>query len=117
MKKKKVLLALLASVCVAASASAFAACNTNGDARDSALYGAYQSYVESTDNPMSYEEWVADILDKLANGGIAGPKGEQGAPGKGIKNIEIVEDGGKKYLHIIYDDDTYEDVELETDEG
>lgn len=91
MKKKKVLLALLASLCVAASATAFAACNntTGGDVRDEALYAAYQTYAEGVDNPVSYEDWVASILDQLKNGGIQGPKGEHGDDGVGIVDVEI----------------------------
>lgn len=117
MKKKKILLALLASVCVAAGASAFAACNNNGDSHDSALYAAYQTYKESTDNPMSYSEWVEDILEKIANGGLPGPKGDQGVTGKGIKNIELLEDEDGKYFFITFTDNTNEKVYLENNEG
>lgn len=114
MKKKKVLLALLASVCVAAGASAFAACSDNGGSSyDPALYAAYQTYKESTPDPMSYNEWLEDILDKLANGGIEGPKGETGEKGVGIKNIEISEDG--KFFHITFTDGTTQDVPIENE--
>ena len=119
MKKKKVLLALLASVCVAAGASAFAACNNDkGDTRDPALYAAYQTYAENTDNPMKYEDWLADILDKLANGGIEGPKGDKGDAGVGVKNVELKEDeSGKKYFHFTFTDGSTKDVDIENDEG
>ena len=121
MKKKKLLLALLASACIAAGASAFAACDKDsGDTHDSALYAAYQTYKESVDNPMEYDKWLADILDKLANGGIEGPKGDKGdtgAAGKGIKNIELLEDSEGKYFRFTYTDDTTKDVRIENKEG
>lgn len=105
MKKKKVLLAIFASLCVAASAATFAACqNANTDPTpDPALYAAYQTYAEGKDDPMSYEEWVADILDLLAQGGLQGPAGENG---KGVKDINIVERDGKKYFEFVFTDDS-----------
>ena len=117
MKKKKVLLALLASVCVAAGASAFAACKDNsGDTRDPALYAAYQTYAADKDDPMTYEEWLADILDKLAAGGIEGPKGDKGATGKGVQDVELLEDDDGKYFHFTFTDGSTKDVYID-DEG
>ena len=83
MKKRKLFIALLASLCVTASAAGIAACSGGGDAPtyDPALYAAYQSYADSTQNPKSYEEWVADILAQLTSGGTQGPQGEQGSEG------------------------------------
>lgn len=100
MKKKKVLLALLASLCVGASATAFAACQEGnvGDVKDPALYAAYQTYAESKgDDALSYEEWVNSIIEMLEAGGIQGPAGDNGENGKdgvGIVDVEIEIRGG-----------------------
>lgn len=109
MKKKKILLALLASLCVAASATAFAACNDSGTAPDTALYAAYQAYAQTLDNPLPYEEWVTDILEQLANG-VEGPQGEHGEDGVGIKDVNIIEKDGKQYFQFVFTDDTTKDV-------
>lgn len=105
MKKKKVLLAIFASLCVAASAATFAACqNTNTDPMpDPALYAAYQTYAEGKEDPMTYEEWVADILDLLEQGGPQGPAGKDG---KGVQDINVVERDGKKYFEFVFSDGT-----------
>lgn len=111
MKKKKILLAVLASLCVAASATAFAACQeNNGEAKDEALYAAYQTYAEKVDNPLSYEDWVENILDMLKNGGVEGPKGDRGEDGLGIKDINIVEKEGKLYFRFTMTNDSVIDV-------
>lgn len=112
MKKKKVLLALLASACVAASAMAFAACQDNGNqsANDPALYAAYQTYAADKTDPMSYDEWVANIIDQLKNGGIQGPKGDRGEEGVGIKDVNIVEKDGKLYFRFTLSNGSEVDV-------
>ena len=127
MKKKKVLIALLASLCVTASAAGLAACKdtntSDGPTYDPALYAAYQTYVssfaESEEQPKSYEEWVADILAQLASKpekGEPGPQGPEGPAGElgdngengvdgedgvGIEDISLWEDSsGKQYLQF-----------------
>lgn len=109
MKKKKVLLALLASACIVASATAFAACEETGDVRDPALYAAYQTYAEGNDDAMTYEEWVADILDKLEKGG---PEGPEGPAGVGVVDVTLVEEGGVKYIRFVYSDGTHTDLPM-----
>lgn len=122
MKKKKILLAVLASVCVAAGAAGIAACSTggSGDTRDPALYAAYQTYAAETENPKTYEEWVADLLKQLGAGGSQGQegsKGPQGDPGErgddgedgidgedgvGIDDVKKVEINGKEYFEFLF---------------
>lgn len=103
MKKKKVLLAIFASLCVAASASALAACS-NGNSQDAALYSAYETYAESTDNPMSYDEWVADIIDQLVNGGRV----------VGVEDVSIIEDeNGTKCFLFTFTDGTSKTVPVD----
>ena len=119
MKKRKLFVALLASACIAASMAGIAAC-TEGDGHDPALYGAYQTYCNSTENPKSYEEWIGDILAKLASGELQGPKGEVGPEGPegpegergnagmdgvGVKDVRIWKDAdGKEYFEFEFTD-------------
>lgn len=122
MKKRKLFIALLASLCVTASAAGIAACSSNGDGPtyDPALYAAYQSYADSTQNPKSYEQWVADILAQLTSGGTQGPQGDMGPQGPAGITGENGLDGldgdsiksittwthpttGKEYLEFLFD--------------
>lgn len=102
MKKKKALLALLASLCVAGSAAAFAACSDNGgeSTYDPAMYAAYQTYAPSG---MTYEEWVDSIVLQLANGGNVGPAGQNGV---GIEDVDMVVENGTTYLVFTFTDGT-----------
>lgn len=119
MRKKRILLALLASACIAVSATGIAAC-TEGDGHDPALYGAYQTYANSTENPKSYEDWIADILAKLASGELQGPQGEigpegpegpeggrgnEGKDGVGVVDVRLWKDAdGKEYFEFVFTD-------------
>ena len=101
MKKKKALLALLASLCVAGSAATFAACtNGNESAYDPAMYAAYQTYAPEG---MTYEEWVDSIVLQLANGGSVGPAGQNGV---GITDVEMIVENGTTYLVFTFSDGT-----------
>lgn len=113
MKKKKILLAVLASLCVAAGAAGITACSGGGgEAHDPALYAAYQTYATETENPKTYEEWVADLLARLGAGGSQGsegPQGERGDDGEdgidgedgvGIDDVKMVEIEGKQYFEF-----------------
>lgn len=103
MKKKKIILALLASLCVAAGAAGIAACSNSGTpSRDPTLYAAYQTYAESTENPKTYEEWLADILAKFAEGGEQGPKGEPGEDAVSIEKVNLITINGKAYYEFIF---------------
>ena len=117
MKKKKVLLALLASLCVAASATAFAACQNNTTSEptpDPALYAVYQTYAAGEEEPMSYEAWIDNLLEMIANGGYEGPAGENGKDGVGIKDINIVSDAnGNKSFKFTYTDGTEKTVPID----
>lgn len=112
MKKKKLFIALLASLCISAGAAGLVACsNDKGEAYDPALYAAYQRYAESTENAKSYEEWVADILDKLASGGAQGTQGERGPQGDdgergddGIDGIDGIDGVGIEDISYWYDE-------------
>ncbi|MCH5146794.1 MAG: hypothetical protein J1F61_02165 [Clostridiales bacterium] len=102
--KRKIILALLASLCVAASAAGIAACSSknSGTAHDPALYAAYQKYVESTDDPVGYEEWLEDILDKFYGGGEQGSQGNVGDTGDSIKTWKIVTINEKEYYEFTF---------------
>ena len=102
--KKKIILALLASVCVAASAAGIAACTSknNGPTHDPALYAAYQAYRESADNPMSYEAWLAYILDQFYAGGDKGAQGDTGDAGDSIESVNILTISEKQYYEFTF---------------
>ena len=115
MKKRKILVALLASLCVSAGAAGLAACSDNKDYHDPALYAAYQAYVRAAgDNAMTYEDWFADIMNKLLKGGLDGAQGPQGEPGDdgvdgidgedgvGIEDVNIIDIDGKDYFEFIF---------------
>lgn len=114
MKKKKVILAMLASLCIAASATAFAACEdtTSGDTKDPALYAAYQTYAEGNDDALDYDEWVASIIDMLYDGGIEGPKGDDGQDGISIVDVDIVVKEGVKYFVFTLSNGDTKEVEI-----
>lgn len=126
MKKKKVIVALLASLCVSAGAAGLAACTPkDADGHDSAIYGIYMQYCEAAESngetPKSYEEWIKSILG--SSGGIdgqqgpKGDKGDQGDPGErgddgvdgvdgidgdGIDDIQKVNINGKEYFEFTF---------------
>ncbi len=116
MKKKKIFIALLASLCISAGAAGLAACKPDGaEGRDSALYNLYQKYCETTDSPASYEEWLGQVLASIGqpgepgNPGEPGEPGEQGDPGEdgedgldgdGIEDITLREIDGKQYFEF-----------------
>lgn len=104
MKKKKIILAVLASLCVATSAAGIAACSNSGTApsRDPTLYAAYQVYAQSTDNPLSYTEWVADIIAKFTEGGEKGPQGDKGEDAQTLKEVKLINVNGKEYYEFIF---------------
>lgn len=123
MKKKRIFLAVLASMCVAAGAAGLAACGGNNDAHDPALYAAYQTYAAENENAKPYEEWVADILSKLGatgeqgDDGQQGDKGDKGDPGErgddgmdgldgedgvSIDDVKMVELNGKQYFEFTF---------------
>ena len=102
MKKSKIFAALALSACMALGTFSFVACSpksgnngggNNGsgitDTRDPQIDEIYQLYVASAtasgEEPMSYEEWYADLLAnaKGAKGdnGDKGDKGDNGADG------------------------------------
>lgn len=96
MKKKKILVAVLASLCVAAGAAGIAACSSGGSAQDSALYAAYQTYVSQTADPLSYEDWLADIIEKF----YSSPEGPAGEQGTVVESIQIVTSNRKQYYEF-----------------
>ena len=102
--KKKIILALLASLCVAASAAGITACSNkdSGSTRDPALYAAYQAYAADKDDPMTYEEWLADILAKFESGGEQGPQGDVGDAGDSIETVNIITISDKDYYEFIF---------------
>ena len=104
MKKKKIILALLASLCVATGAASVAGCASGGNAptHDPALYAAYQQYAENTDNPLSYEEWLADIIAQFEAGGEKGPQGDRGEDAATVKEVKIINVNGKEYYEFIF---------------
>lgn len=104
MKKKKLILALLASVCVATGAAGIAACgaDVSGPTRDPAIYAAYEDYTKTTDNPLSYEEWLADIIAKYEAGGEKGPVGNDGEDGVTIEDVNIITINGTQYYEFIF---------------
>lgn len=107
MKKKKIILAVLASLCVTAGAVGIAACTTSGTTHDPALYAIYQEYAQSTENPLDYEDWLADVLAKFEQGGQKGPNGNNGKDGeKGvtIEDVKLRTIDGKKYYEFIFSD-------------
>lgn len=124
MKGKRILIAAMASLCVAACAAGITACAPDPESgRDPALNAAYQTYVSQTEEPKSYDEWVADLLDKLAAGGTQGNQGEQGETGErgddgddgidgengrdgedgvSIIDVKIIELNGKQYFEFTF---------------
>ncbi len=123
MKKKRILLAALASICVAAGAAGMAACSNGGETHDPALYAAYQSYAATVENAPSYEDWIAELLSKLNDGGQKGDagdkgdKGDKGDPGEsgydgkdgvdgedgvGVDDVKMVEINGKQYFEFTF---------------
>lgn len=103
MKKKKIIVALLASVCIAAGAAGIAACS-GGDTSptyDPTLYAAYQKYTQTTDNPLSYEAWIADIITKFEAGGEKGENGFDGEDGATVKTINLININGKEYYEFV----------------
>ena len=125
MKKSKIFAALALSACMALGATGLIACspnnggtNGNGDSgytqeTDDPIMKVYKAYVTSAqangEEPMSYEEWYADLLanakgDK-GDKGEKGEKGDKGDTGVGIKTIEI-KDG--KYVITFTDGETIE---------
>lgn len=94
MKKKKVILAVLASLCVAASSVGITACSGGGSTQDPALYAAYQTYASSTDDPMTYEQWVAYVLDQIANNNSSGEDSSF------IEEVNSITINGKKYFEF-----------------
>lgn len=104
MKKKKIILALLASLCVATGAAGVAGC-TSGDSaatHDPALYAAYQQYADNTDNPLSYEEWLAEIIAEFEAGGEKGPQGDRGEDAATVKEVNLINVNGKEYYEFIF---------------
>ena len=115
MKKKKIFIALLASLCVSAGAAGLAACKPeSAEGRDSALYNLYQKYCETTDSPASYEEWLGQVLASIGQPGKQGEPGEPGEPGEqgeqgedgldgdGIEDISLKEIDGKQYFEFVF---------------
>lgn len=115
MKKKKLFVALLASLCVATGAAGIAACSSGGgETHDPALYAAYQTYAAENENPKTYEEWVADILSKLGSTGSQGAQGDpgergddgedgiDGEDGVGIDDVKKVVIGEKEYFEFLF---------------
>lgn len=103
MKKKKLILALLASVCVATGAAGVAACTGGGaTSRDPAIFAAYEDYTKTCDNPLSYEQWLADLIAKFEEGGEKGPAGDNGEDGVSIKSVNTITLNGTQYYEFIF---------------
>ena len=96
MKKKKILVGLLSTACVALTGFAFASCGGNGSdnvekepTQLEQVYAQYVVYAQAEgETPIPYEEWVVMIKD------------ETGETGRDIAKVEII-DG---YLWITYTD-------------
>lgn len=77
---KKLLLALLTTACITASAFALAACGgSTSESRDpqiEAVYNQYVAYAQANNETvLTYEQWLASVT------GPQGPQGEQGEQG------------------------------------
>ncbi len=82
--KNKKLIALLATFCMAAAATAMAGCVDPNPADsatvDNEIQKIYQTYAEAAgDDALSYEDWLASIKGEK---GDKGDKGDKGEPGK-----------------------------------
>lgn len=87
--KTRLLTALLSVACMSAGAVTLTACNEENttDARDPKIVAVYTAYADSTENPLSYDEWLAELL-ATAKGekGETGPQGENGKDGEDGEN-------------------------------
>lgn len=84
--KKKLLVTLLSAFCMSAGAVTLTACNGEkaADTRDPQIVAIYMAYADSTENPLSYDEWLADLLATAK--GETGPQGEKGETGEDGKS-------------------------------
>lgn len=105
MNKKKIALAVLASLSVACGAIGLSACSKDGNGNNTndinpQIYAIYQLYAEAAGSgAMTYEEWYADLLENAkgdkgdpGDPGGKGDPGEPGAPGKpgvSVTDIEV----------------------------
>lgn len=102
MNKKKIILTLLASASITASAAGLTACTPSSENYDSTLYNLYTTYREEAENngdtAQTYEDWLYSMLNNI------GEQGEQGDPGKGVKDVKKETKDGTEYFVFEFTD-------------
>ena len=112
-KRTKLMLVLLSSAMVAASAAGIAGCKKDKTPTVDETYKSYVAYAEANNQEvLSYDEWIQAILGASKPGpegpaGPAGPAGEAAEP-IGIESVEIRD--GK--LVLIFTDGSEKEAEL-----
>ena len=90
MKAKKLLVSILAVVCLVFSCLALSACTSTSpsgseNANPTEIMQIYRQYVdyakEKGETPLSYEDWLAEIKGEKGDKGDKGDQGEQGIQG------------------------------------
>ena len=83
-RKNKLFASILSIACMSAGVISLASCSEKDvqDTRDPQILAVYTAYAQSTENPLTYEEWLAELLASAkGEKGDTGPQGEKGETG------------------------------------